>query len=54
VDYRQFNAMTVPIAGATPNLSGATPSVRGACGFGVFDFFKGFWQRMRVRKCSAL
>lgn len=36
--------MTVPLAGATPNLAAVTQSVRGAYGFGQFDLFKGFWQ----------
>ncbi|POM69604.1 Hypothetical protein PHPALM_14096 [Phytophthora palmivora] len=44
VDYRPTNKCTVPLAGATPNLSSATQSVRGAYGFGLFDLFKGFWQ----------
>ncbi|EGZ23260.1 hypothetical protein PHYSODRAFT_374107, partial [Phytophthora sojae] len=35
---------TVPLAGATPNLSTATQSVKGAYGFGLYDLFKGFWQ----------
>ncbi|GMF57038.1 unnamed protein product [Phytophthora fragariaefolia] len=44
VDYRPVNKMTVPLAGATPNLAAVTQSVRGAYGFGQFDLFQGFWQ----------
>ncbi|POM71618.1 LOW QUALITY PROTEIN: Hypothetical protein PHPALM_11786 [Phytophthora palmivora] len=38
------NKLTVPLASATPNLAVLIESVRGACGFGTFDFYKGFWQ----------
>ncbi|ETL25421.1 hypothetical protein L916_20724 [Phytophthora nicotianae] len=44
VDYRTPNKCTVPLPGATPNLSSATQSVKGAYGFGLVDLFKGFWQ----------
>ncbi|GMF56173.1 unnamed protein product [Phytophthora fragariaefolia] len=41
--YRPANKLTVPLAGATPNLTAVMQSVRGAYGFGQFDLFKGFW-----------
>ncbi|OWZ04566.1 hypothetical protein PHMEG_00023512, partial [Phytophthora megakarya] len=44
IDYRPVNRMTVPLAGAAPNLAVVVESVRGAYGFGAFDFHKGFWQ----------
>ncbi|GMF48075.1 unnamed protein product [Phytophthora fragariaefolia] len=44
VDYRRLNAMTVPIAGAAPNLSVVTSSVRGSRGFASFDLHKDVWQ----------
>ncbi|KAG3066531.1 hypothetical protein PI125_g23853 [Phytophthora idaei] len=44
IDYRPINKCTMPLAGATPNLSAVTLCVKGAYGFGLFDLFKGFWQ----------
>ncbi|POM68486.1 LOW QUALITY PROTEIN: Hypothetical protein PHPALM_15352 [Phytophthora palmivora] len=44
IDYRPVNKLTVPLASAAPNLALLIESVRGACGFGTFDFYKGFWQ----------
>ncbi|OWZ14581.1 hypothetical protein PHMEG_00011920 [Phytophthora megakarya] len=44
IDYRPLNKLTVPIAGAAPNLVVVVGAVRGAYGFGTFDFHKGFWQ----------
>ncbi|KAG3072173.1 hypothetical protein PI125_g22570 [Phytophthora idaei] len=44
IDYRPVNRLTVPLAGASPNLAVATESVRGSYGYGAFDFHKGFWQ----------
>ncbi|KAE8906315.1 hypothetical protein PF003_g10148 [Phytophthora fragariae] len=44
IDYRPVNRLTVPLAGASPNLAVVTESVRGSYGFGAFDFHRGFWQ----------
>ncbi|GMF42247.1 unnamed protein product [Phytophthora fragariaefolia] len=46
IDYRPVDRMTVPLAGAAPNLAVAVEPVRGAYGFGVFDFHKVFWQML--------
>ncbi|POM64696.1 Hypothetical protein PHPALM_19741 [Phytophthora palmivora] len=54
VDYRPVNKLTVPLAGATPNLTAVTQSVRGAYGFGQFDLFKGFWQLPLMEECQEL
>eukprot|EP00644_Phytophthora_capsici_P019273 jgi/Phyca11/132444/e_gw1.167.22.1 len=54
VDYRAVNRMTVPIAGATPNLASVLHNVEGAVGFGQFDFFKGFWQLPLHESCQEL
>uniref|UniRef100_H3H7X8 RNA-directed DNA polymerase n=1 Tax=Phytophthora ramorum TaxID=164328 RepID=H3H7X8_PHYRM len=44
IDYRPVNKVTVPIAGAMPNLAVVSSSVRGARCFAKFDMIKGFWQ----------
>ncbi|GMF50338.1 unnamed protein product [Phytophthora fragariaefolia] len=44
IDYCPVNRVTVPLAGAVPNIAVVVESVRGAYGLGVFDFHKGFWQ----------
>ncbi|GMF16253.1 unnamed protein product [Phytophthora fragariaefolia] len=54
VVYRPVNKLTVPLAGATPNLTAVTQSVRGAYGFGQFDLFQGFWQLPLMEECQEL
>lgn len=54
VDYRPVNRLTVPIAGAPPNLASVTHQVQGAYGFGKFDLFKGFWQLPRAPASQEL
>ncbi|KAF1323287.1 hypothetical protein FI667_g4734, partial [Globisporangium splendens] len=44
IDYRPVNKMTVPIAGAMPNLSVISAAVYGSTCFAKFDLMKGFWQ----------
>jgi hypothetical protein len=44
VDYRRANSVTIPLAGASPNLDSEMNHVQGAYGLGTFDFFKGFCQ----------
>ncbi|KAF1325845.1 hypothetical protein FI667_g8878, partial [Globisporangium splendens] len=41
-DYRLVNRLTVPLAGATPNLVVAMQGVRGSYRFAELDFLKGF------------
>ncbi|KAJ8558743.1 hypothetical protein ON010_g8708 [Phytophthora cinnamomi] len=57
IDYRPVNKLTVPLAGAAPNLTVVMEAVRGVYGFGTIDFHKGFW-RMPLHpnslKCSVL
>ncbi|POM72870.1 Hypothetical protein PHPALM_10354 [Phytophthora palmivora] len=54
IDYRPVNKLTVPLAGAAPNLSVVVESVRGAYGFGTFDFHKGFWQMPLHPRCREM
>ncbi|GMF44352.1 unnamed protein product [Phytophthora fragariaefolia] len=44
IDYRPVNKLTVPLAGAVPNLTVVVEAVRGSYGLGTFDSHKGFWQ----------
>ncbi|OWZ15876.1 Retrovirusrelated Pol Polyprotein from transposon 297 [Phytophthora megakarya] len=45
MDYRSANRWTIALAGVTPNLLVVVQNVNGAYAFGLFDLFKGFWQR---------
>lgn len=54
IDYRPVNKMTVPLAGAAPNLAVVVEAVRGAYGLGTFDFHKGCWQTLLYPSCQEV
>ncbi|OWZ04112.1 hypothetical protein PHMEG_00024041 [Phytophthora megakarya] len=52
VDYRPVNALTIPIVGATQDVTDSAEEAEGSYGYGDFDMPKGFWQLLPLHPNS--